>query len=128
MTWKTAVVDIPLGGGKGGIICNPKEMSPAELESLSLRFTRLNGAGLASVAELRNLKHLHVEPWDDAVQCPDEYIMTIAELPAIEEVHLHGWASEKAFAELVKRLPDCEVTNTSLRGYQAELTDEREPE
>ena len=27
MTWKTAVVDIPLGGGKGGIICNPKEMS-----------------------------------------------------------------------------------------------------
>ncbi len=27
MTWKTAVVDLPLGGGKGGIICNPKEMS-----------------------------------------------------------------------------------------------------
>ena len=27
MTWKTAVVDIPLGGGKGGVICNPKEMS-----------------------------------------------------------------------------------------------------
>lgn len=35
MTWKCAVVDIPLGGGKGGIICNPKEMSEAELESLS---------------------------------------------------------------------------------------------
>ncbi|MFA4974546.1 MAG: Glu/Leu/Phe/Val dehydrogenase dimerization domain-containing protein, partial [bacterium] len=28
MTWKTSVVDVPLGGGKGGIICNPKEMSP----------------------------------------------------------------------------------------------------
>ena len=27
MTWKTAVVDIPLGGGKGGVCCNPKEMS-----------------------------------------------------------------------------------------------------
>ncbi len=27
MTWKTAVVDIPLGGAKGGIICNPKGMS-----------------------------------------------------------------------------------------------------
>ena len=26
MTWKTAVVDIPLGGGKGGIICNPKQL------------------------------------------------------------------------------------------------------
>ena len=27
MTWKTAVVDIPLGGGKGGVTCNPKGMS-----------------------------------------------------------------------------------------------------
>jgi len=35
MTWKCAVVDIPLGGAKGGVICNPKEMSPAELERLS---------------------------------------------------------------------------------------------
>ena len=35
MTWKCAVVDIPLGGGKGGVICNPKEMSPGELERLS---------------------------------------------------------------------------------------------
>ena len=35
MTWKTAVVDIPLGGGKGGVTCNPKEMSQGELERLS---------------------------------------------------------------------------------------------
>lgn len=35
MTWKCAVVDIPLGGGKGGIICNPKELSENELERLS---------------------------------------------------------------------------------------------
>jgi glutamate dehydrogenase (NAD(P)+) len=34
MTWKCAVMDIPLGGGKGGVICNPKEMSPGELERL----------------------------------------------------------------------------------------------
>ncbi|MGC8826543.1 MAG: Glu/Leu/Phe/Val family dehydrogenase [Anaerolineae bacterium] len=40
MTWKTAVVDIPLGGGKGGIICNPKEMSPGELERLSRGYIR----------------------------------------------------------------------------------------
>jgi glutamate dehydrogenase (NAD(P)+) len=38
MTWKCAVVDIPLGGGKGGIICNPKEMSDGELERLSRKF------------------------------------------------------------------------------------------
>ncbi|MCX9013356.1 MAG: Glu/Leu/Phe/Val dehydrogenase [Candidatus Methanoperedens sp.] len=35
MTWKASVVDIPLGGGKGGVICNPKEMSQGELERLS---------------------------------------------------------------------------------------------
>jgi len=35
MTWKCAATDIPLGGGKGGIICNPKEMSERELEQLS---------------------------------------------------------------------------------------------
>lgn len=40
MTWKTAVVDIPLGGGKGGIICNPKAMSPGELERLSRAYMR----------------------------------------------------------------------------------------
>lgn len=40
MTWKTAVVDIPLGGGKGGVICNPKSMSPGELERLSRNYMR----------------------------------------------------------------------------------------
>jgi len=35
MTWKCAVMDLPLGGAKGGVICNPKELSPGELERLS---------------------------------------------------------------------------------------------
>jgi len=35
MTWKCALLDLPLGGGKGGAICNPKEMSQGELERLS---------------------------------------------------------------------------------------------
>jgi glutamate dehydrogenase (NAD(P)+) len=43
MTWKTAVVDIPLGGGKGGVICNPKEMSQAELQRLSRAYIRQVG-------------------------------------------------------------------------------------
>lgn len=40
MTWKTAVVDLPLGGGKGGIICDPKNMSTRELENLSRAYIR----------------------------------------------------------------------------------------
>ena len=39
MTWKCAVADIPYGGSKGGITCNPKEMSTAELERLTRRYT-----------------------------------------------------------------------------------------
>jgi len=40
MTCKTAAVDLPLGGGKGGIACNPKEMSQRELELLSRGYIR----------------------------------------------------------------------------------------
>jgi len=39
MTWKCAVVGIPYGGAKGGVICNPKVMSQRELERLTRRFT-----------------------------------------------------------------------------------------
>ncbi len=35
MTWKCSLLDLPLGGGKGGVICNPKELSQGELERLS---------------------------------------------------------------------------------------------
>jgi glutamate dehydrogenase/leucine dehydrogenase len=45
MTWKCAVADIPYGGGKGGIICNPKEMSNGELE----RMTRRYAYGIADI-------------------------------------------------------------------------------
>src|SRR6266705_647609 len=38
MSWKTAVVGIPFGGAKGGVICDPKTMSPAELERLTRRY------------------------------------------------------------------------------------------
>ncbi|HVB99479.1 MAG TPA: Glu/Leu/Phe/Val dehydrogenase [Candidatus Dormibacteraeota bacterium] len=39
MTWKTATVNIPFGGSKGGVICDPKRMSKGELERMTRRFT-----------------------------------------------------------------------------------------
>jgi glutamate dehydrogenase/leucine dehydrogenase len=39
MTWKCATVNIPYGGGKGGIICDPKAMSKRELERMTRRYT-----------------------------------------------------------------------------------------
>ncbi len=39
MTWKSAVVDIPFGGGKGGVTCDPERMSQRELERMTRRLT-----------------------------------------------------------------------------------------
>ena len=58
MTWKTAVVGVPYGGGKGGVICDSKEMSEGEIERLSRGFMR-------AVAD-------KIGPWID-VPAPDVY-------------------------------------------------------
>ena len=46
MTWKTAVMDLPLGGGKGGVIVDPRQLSPHELERLSRAYVRAVGASM----------------------------------------------------------------------------------
>lgn len=50
MTWKTSVMDLPLGGGKGGIVCNPKELSEAEKERLARAYMRAI-AGIVAVTK-----------------------------------------------------------------------------
>lgn len=39
MTWKCAVVGIPYGGAKGGVLCDPKQMTPGEIERMTRRYT-----------------------------------------------------------------------------------------
>jgi glutamate dehydrogenase (NAD(P)+) len=58
MTWKTAVVDIPYGGGKGGVVCDPKSLSRRELRHITRRF----------VAELGD----NIGPYTD-IPAPDVY-------------------------------------------------------
>jgi len=58
MTWKTAVVGLPYGGGKGGVICDPKSMSQGELEKLSRGYIRAFGQ--------------HLGAWKD-IPAPDVY-------------------------------------------------------
>jgi glutamate dehydrogenase (NAD(P)+) len=40
MTWKTAVADLPLGGGKGGVVCDPRKLSQRELENIARAYIR----------------------------------------------------------------------------------------
>jgi glutamate dehydrogenase (NAD(P)+) len=40
MTWKTAVADLPLGGGKGGVVCDPRKLSQRELENIARAYVR----------------------------------------------------------------------------------------
>jgi glutamate dehydrogenase (NAD(P)+) len=50
MTWKTSVVDIPLGGGKGGVTCTPQELSEAEKQRLARIYARAV-AGMLAVSK-----------------------------------------------------------------------------
>lgn len=52
MTWKTAVMSLPYGGAKGGVICNPKEMSAAEQERLARGYVRAIGRFLGEYQDI----------------------------------------------------------------------------
>jgi glutamate dehydrogenase (NAD(P)+) len=58
MTWKCAVIDVPFGGAKGGVVCHPKELSEAELRKLTRRY----------ISELGDLIGPHTD-----IPAPDMY-------------------------------------------------------
>ena len=77
MTWKCAVVDLPLGGAKGGVTCNPKELSDGEKERLARAYIRAVGRFLSATGDV---------PAPDVYTTPqimawmmDEYEMLIGE-------------------------------------------------
>lgn len=52
MTWKTAVVDVPFGGAKGGVVCDPKRLSSADLKHITRRFIAELGANIGPYTDI----------------------------------------------------------------------------
>ena len=81
MTWKTAVVDIPLGGAKGGVICNPKELSITELERLARGYIRALGNELGVMKDV---------PAPDVYTTPQVMAWMMDEFETIQQIHHPG--------------------------------------
>ncbi len=52
MTWKCAVVDVPFGGGKGGVVCNPKELATGDVRKITRRFVAELGENIGPHADI----------------------------------------------------------------------------
>ncbi|MBM4287031.1 MAG: Glu/Leu/Phe/Val dehydrogenase [Deltaproteobacteria bacterium] len=52
MTWKCSLLDLPLGGGKGGVVCNPKELSQQELERISRGYIKAIGQFISPTKDI----------------------------------------------------------------------------
>jgi len=86
MTWKTAVMDLPLGGAKGGIRCDPKGMSERELEALSREYIR----GLSElIGEVRDV------PAPDVYTNPQTMAWMMDEYETITHGHHPGVMTDK---------------------------------
>lgn len=62
MTWKTALLEIPFGGAKGGVNCDPLKLSQAELERLTRKFTAQIRHVLGPIARHPGTRHGHESP------------------------------------------------------------------
>ena len=86
MTWKCAVVDIPLGGGKGGVICDPHDLSPREQERLCRGWIR---------AIARDVGHLRDVPAPDVMTNPQHMLWMLDEFEAIHGAKYPGFITGK---------------------------------
>ncbi len=86
MTWKCAVVDIPLGGGKGGVVCDPHDLSPREQERLCRGWVR---AVAQDVGPLRDV------PAPDVMTNPQHMLWMLDEYEAIHGAKYPGFITGK---------------------------------
>jgi glutamate dehydrogenase (NAD(P)+) len=81
MTWKCAVVDIPLGGGKGGVICDPHNLSPREQEALCRGWVRQVAANIGPVQDV---------PAPDVMTNPQHMVWMLDEYEKVSGGHFPG--------------------------------------
>lgn len=86
MTWKCAVVDIPLGGGKGGVVCDPHDLSPREQERLCRGWIR---------AIAQDVGHLRDVPAPDVMTNPQHMLWMLDEFEAIHGAKYPGFITGK---------------------------------
>lgn len=81
MTWKCAVVDIPLGGGKGGVICDPRTLSKGEQERLCRGYIRQIAKNISPVVDV---------PAPDVMTNPQYMLWMMDEYEVIRGGHYPG--------------------------------------
>ena len=86
MTWKCAVVDIPLGGGKGGVVCDPHDLSPREQERLCRGWVR---------AVAQDVGHLRDVPAPDVMTSPQHMLWMLDEFETIQGAKYPGFITGK---------------------------------
>jgi glutamate dehydrogenase (NAD(P)+) len=100
MTWKCAVVDIPLGGGKGGVICDPHDLSPREQELLCRGWVR---------QVVRNIGPIQDVPAPDVMTNPQHMVWMMDEYENLTGGHYPGVITGKP-AEIGGSLGRTEAT------------------
>ncbi len=86
MTWKCAVADIPLGGGKGGVICDPHNLSAREQESICRGWVRQLARNVGPVADV---------PAPDVMTSPQHMLWMLDEFEHIHGGHYPGMITGK---------------------------------